>query len=170
MNADKKFEKSNLEKVVLERVVLDTTALIFLSDFSSFENAYTVQEVVEEVKDRLTAMKLSAMLEKLKVLEPDNESVEKIKELSKETGDFEKLSEADIKVIALAKQLNANRTVCVLISDDYNVQNVAGHLGIKCISVFNPAIKRLIKWRGVEKIEGGPRKRTIGPRKRKTKP
>jgi UPF0271 protein len=163
MSADKEFGGNNLEKVVLERVVLDTTALIFLSDFSSFEKAYTVQEVVEEVKDRLTAMKLSAMLEKLKVLEPDKEFVEKIKELAKETGDFEKLSEADIKIIALAKQLGANRVVCVLISDDYNVQNVAGHSGITCVSVFNPAIKRLIKWRGVENIERGPRKRRTRP-------
>lgn len=126
----------------LKKVVFDTTALIFLSDFTPFEKIYTVDDVVEEVKDRLTSMKLSAVLKKMKVVEPDKASIEDVKAIAKETGDFAKLSDTDVKVIALAKQLD-----CTIISDDYNIQNVAGHLGIAYVSVFNPAIKKLKKWR-----------------------
>ena len=125
----------------MKRVVLDTTALVFLSDFSVFEEAYTVDGVIDEVKDRKTTTKLSAILGKLKVLEPEQSAVEWIKSLAMRTGDLGKLSETDIDVLALAKQMR-----CPIISDDYNIQNVAGHAGIKYVSVFNPAIKKLKKW------------------------
>jgi UPF0271 protein len=125
----------------MRQVVLDTTALIFLNDFSAFEQAYTVQDVVEEVKDRKTVMKLDSMLASLKVVEPETAHIEHIKTVADETGDLKKLSETDIKVLALAKQLD-----CVVISDDYNIQNVAGHTNIDFVSVFNPAIKKLKKW------------------------
>lgn len=126
---------------IMKRVVLDTTALVFLSDFSVFEEAYTVDGVIDEVKDRKTTTKLSAILGKLKVLEPEQSAVEWIKSLAMRTGDLGKLSETDIDVLALAKQMR-----CPIISDDYNIQNVAGHAGIKYVSVFNPAIKKLKKW------------------------
>jgi UPF0271 protein len=126
----------------MKSVILDTTALIFLADFSAFEDVYTVQDVIDEVKDRMTSMKLSALLKELKVVEPEQGLVDEIKSLAEETGDLSRLSETDIKVLALAKQTGGT-----IISDDYGVQNVAGHAGIEFVSVFNPTIKKLKKWR-----------------------
>lgn len=125
----------------MKRVVLDTTALIFLADFSAFEEVCTVQDVVDEVKDRMTSMKLAALLKELKVIEPSRMSVDEVKEIAEQTGDLPRLSETDIKVLALARQTGG-----ILISDDYGIQNVAGHAGIKFVSVHNPEIKKLRKW------------------------
>jgi UPF0271 protein len=122
------------------KVVLDTSAIIYLSDFRKFDEIFTVQDVIEEVKDRITAMKLSGL--KLKITEPKKESIEEIKKVAEETSDLEKLSKTDLKVLALAKEKN-----CTIISDDYNIQNIAEKIGIDYISIFSKKITKLIKWK-----------------------
>jgi endoribonuclease Nob1 len=122
------------------KVVLDTSAIIFLNDFRSFDEIITVPEVIEEVKDQTTSMKLFGL--NLKIIEPSEDSVKEIKKVAKETGDMHKLSNTDIKVLALAKENNSK-----LISDDRCIQNVAEKIGIECISIYNKKITRVITWK-----------------------
>jgi UPF0271 protein len=122
------------------RVVLDTSAFIYLNDFRSFDEILTVQEVVDEVKDKVSSMKLSSM--KIKIVEPAKKVVDEIKSTAKKTGDLEKLSETDVKVLAAARENS-----CTIISDDRNIQNVAEKLSIVYMSVFNKKISRLIEWK-----------------------
>jgi UPF0271 protein len=122
------------------KVVLDTSAIIYLNDFRKFDEILTVQEVVEEVKDKVSSMKLSGL--RFKVIEPSKTSINEIKKIAKETGDLEKLSNTDIKVLALAKEKN-----CTVISDDRNVQNIAEKLNIKYVSIYNEKITKLIVWK-----------------------
>jgi endoribonuclease Nob1 len=122
------------------KVVLDTSAIIYLNDFRKFDEILTVQEVVEEVKDKVSSMKLSGL--RFKVIEPSKTSIDEIKKIAKETGDLEKLSNTDIKVLALAKEKN-----CTVISDDRNVQNIAEKLNIKYVSIYNEKITKLIVWK-----------------------
>jgi UPF0271 protein len=122
------------------RVVLDTSAIIYLNDFRKFEEILTVQEVVDEVKDKISSIKLSSL--KLKVVEPSEKVLEEIKDAARESGDLEKLSETDLKVLAAARESNSK-----IISDDRNVQNVAEKIGIKYVSVFNKKITKLITWK-----------------------
>jgi UPF0271 protein len=122
------------------RVVLDTSAIIYLNDFRKFDEIFTVDSVIREVKDRITAMKLPGL--KLKIFEPEKETVQKIKSVARETGDLEKLSETDVEVLAAAVESNST-----IISDDRNIQNVAEKLGIKYISVFSEKITKLITWK-----------------------
>jgi UPF0271 protein len=96
--------------------------------------------VVEEVKDRISKIKLEAL--NLRILEPDKRFLEEVKIIAKKTGDLEKLSRADIQVLALAKELKAN-----IVSDDYNIQNVAKKLGIEFTPVFSKGIKKIFYWK-----------------------
>ena len=84
-------------------------------------------------------MKLSGI--KLKVFDPEKSSINEIKKTAKETGDLEKLSKTDIKVLALAKENRLD-----IVSDDYNIQNVAEKIGINYISLFSSKITKLIRW------------------------
>lgn len=122
------------------KVVLDTSAIIYLNDFRKFDETLSVQDVVEEVKDKITAMKLSSL--DLKITEPAKKTINEVKKVATDTGDLEKLSRTDIKILALAKENN-----CTIISDDRNIQNVAERLGINYISIFNKKITKLIKWK-----------------------
>lgn len=122
------------------KVVLDTSAIIYLNDFRLFEEMVTVSEVIEEVKDNVSSLKLSGL--NLKILEPGVESIKEVKGVAKKTGDLEKLSKTDLKVLALAKETNFT-----IISDDRNIQNVAEKMGIKYVSIFNKRITKLIIWK-----------------------
>jgi len=96
--------------------------------------------VVGEIKDRKTGLKLHSI--DAKILEPKREFVERVKKVAAKTGDLEKLSKTDLDVLALAKELKA-----VIVSDDYNVQNVAERMGVKAIPVFSRGISKLFVWR-----------------------
>ena len=121
------------------KVVLDTSAIIFLNDFRSFDEIFTVPDVIREVKDKISSLKLSGI--KLNVLEPDKKTIKDIKTIAETTGDLEKLSNTDIKVLALAKENNLT-----IISDDYNIQNVAEKSKINYVSLFNKKITKLVQW------------------------
>lgn len=122
------------------RVVLDTSAIIYLQDFRKFDEIFIPFLVAEEVKDKLSSMKLEAI--EARIIEPEENFVKEIKKIARKTGDLEKLSKADIQVLALAKQLEAT-----VVSDDYNIQNVAKKLGIKYIPVLTKGIKEIYFWR-----------------------
>ena len=122
------------------RVVLDTSALIYLNDFRDFNEIFTADSVMREVKDKITKLKLASL--KLKIIGPSKDAIKEIEGTAKKTGDFEKLSKTDIEVLALAKEFK-----CTIISDDRNIQNVAEKLGIEYISMFNKKITKLIVWK-----------------------
>ncbi|WP_297512683.1 PIN domain-containing protein, partial [Thermococcus sp.] len=75
-----------------------------------------------------------------KVLVPSKESVEVVMEAARKTGELNELSEADIEVLALAYELKAT-----LLTDDYNLQNIAKTLGIP-FKTLKRGIKRVIRW------------------------
>ncbi len=76
------------------------------------------------------------------VIEPDREFIEEVVKIAKRTGDYEVLSPVDIDVIALALQENAT-----IITDDYAIQNVAAHLGLKFESGEMRGIREKRKWK-----------------------
>jgi UPF0271 protein len=122
------------------RAVLDTSAIIYLQDFRKFDEIFIPALVAEEVKDRLSTMKLEAL--NAKRLEPDKKFLEDVEAVAKKTGDLEKLSRADIQVLALAKELKAT-----IISDDYNIQNIAKKLKIEFLPVSSKGIKEIFFWK-----------------------
>jgi len=121
------------------KVVLDTSALIYLNDFRSFDQILTVQEVKEEVKDKISKLKLRSL--DLKIVEPTKIVVKEVEDAARKTGDLEKLSKTDIKVLAAGLEFGAT-----IISDDRNIQNVAEELKMEFLSVFSKKISMKFKW------------------------
>ncbi len=102
----------------------------------------TTPKVVEEVKDPESKLFLEGLISagKVRVLEPSRESVETVKDAAKKTGELNELSEADVEVLALAYELKG-----ILLTDDYNLQNIAKTLGIE-FRTLKRGIKRVIRW------------------------
>ena len=121
------------------KVVLDTSAIIYLNDFRMFDEIFTVSDVIDEVKDRINTLKLSGI--NFQVVDPTESSIKEIKKIARETGDLEKLSKTDIKILSLAKENRLD-----IVSDDYNIQNVAERIGIKYISLFSGKITKFTQW------------------------
>ena len=83
----------------------------------------------------------------LTILMPTKESIEKIITVSKETGDFNRLSEADIEILALSFEISENEDKeVVILTDDYSIQNVANSLNIKFESINQSGITKTFKW------------------------
>jgi len=102
------------------KVVLDTSALLLGKPLPSDFEYYAPPMVMEEIEKKLGSCPMEIF-----VMMPEKKFMEKVVEMAKKTGDYKKLSEADIEVLALALQLNA----CIL-TEDFSIQNVASFLGI----------------------------------------
>lgn len=118
--------------------VLDSSALIHPI---GFEDAATVPEVLEEVRNRPSRLRIENAMAagKLRLLEPSPEAMAVVLEKSGESGDS--LSHADSKLVALALEQHA-----VLVTDDYGMQNVAKLLGVSFKPLSERGIQKAIMW------------------------
>jgi UPF0271 protein len=78
----------------------------------------------------------------LKIREPKVDSIEDIRKNSEETGDLGVLSNIDLKILALAYEMQG-----IIVSDDFAIQNVALHMGVEFTSCSGNVIKELRKWK-----------------------
>jgi endoribonuclease Nob1 len=119
----------------------------FYTGFVFLSSAYrycTTQAVLDEVKHiKRSHGAIEALLESnnLQILNLDTKSIKKVVAAARRTGDYTKLSEADISIIALALQMEI-----VLVTDDYAVANVATTLKIPVKSVASKGITHTRKW------------------------
>jgi endoribonuclease Nob1 len=118
-------------------------ASVFLYHFSVSGNLYTVPEVTRELKSSEAGIVLQEYLKGgLKIESPLKTDVEIVTEKAKSTGDYFRLSQADIDLLAKALELSGT-----LVTDDYSIQNVAARLGIETQPIQQARIKRVLKWR-----------------------
>lgn len=124
--------------------ILDASAFYAGIPFRSSNKCFTTNAVYKEVKHiRRSYSALEALIDagNLIIIKPEKASLNKVIVCSKRTGDYVKLSEADISIIALALQLKK-----ILISDDFAVANVASFLKIRVKTLAFKGIGELRKW------------------------
>jgi len=125
--------------------VLDTPFFLYGLDPSGMDGKCVISpEVRDEVLRGFPARKLGYYLEAgvVEIASPCEESLKKAGKAAILTGDSERLSVADISVIALAIELKGT-----IITDDYSVQNVARVLKIEYLPLKERGIKGLWEWR-----------------------
>ncbi|GAB0097586.1 RNA-binding protein NOB1 [Sergentomyia squamirostris] len=87
-------------------LVADTAAFIENAPLQELaENVITINEVLEEIKNKRQLRRLVVLPFDLKVMEPTPENIAFAREFSKKTGDYTSLSSVDLKVVALTYQL-----------------------------------------------------------------
>jgi len=106
----------------------------------------TVQEVLEEARDLCSRLEFETAVTagKVSVTEPSKESVLKVRKKVGQTGD--RVSEVDIKLLALALDLQLAGKGPELVTDDYAIQNLASLFGIAYRRVAMPGIKEVFAW------------------------
>jgi endoribonuclease Nob1 len=131
-------------------LVLDTSA--FLAGFDPFsqpQEQVTVPKVAEEIqRNSMVKTRFEAAVEsgKVKVKAPTEESLAQVKASAGKVGDWHKLSETDLQVLALAQELKAQGYTPQIVTDDYSIQNVAKQLGIEFLALATFGIKRMLEW------------------------
>ena len=138
---------------------LKKTSMIFIIDTSAILSGkpinldglimITTSSVYNELKPGGRDYKtLQFLMEKgLSINSPSQDSVDKIKIISNKTGDLNRLSEADIDILALALDINkADKKKAVILTDDYSIQNVAYAINIKFESISQKGIAKKFIW------------------------
>jgi UPF0271 protein len=123
-------------------LVLDTSAI--LSGKPAPDGIlYAPPAVVDEFQaGGKSRRQLDYMLEAgLRVIPPQAASLGIAEEAATRTGDLAKLSEADLEVLALARDVHG----CV-VTDDYAIQNVAATLKIPFEPINQAGIKEVVQW------------------------
>ncbi|MGB9901930.1 NOB1 family endonuclease [Methanothrix sp.] len=98
----------------------------------------TVPAVEQELKDIRSRIKLQ--ISDVRIEPPTKETLKRATDAARETGDLSRLSKTDLEVLAKAIEYDA-----ALATDDYALQNVAAHLGLRVEPVVQRGIRRLIK-------------------------
>ena len=131
-------------------IILDTSAFIAGFDPFSIQNVqYSVPMVEKELfSDSLSWTRLNAAVEnkKLRIKEPSEEFVNKVKEASKTVGDVSFLSEADLQVLALALEIKSEGKTPLIVTDDYSIQNVANQISVEFAPLMTFGIRFRLHW------------------------
>ncbi len=121
------------------KYVLDSSCFINTNSLNFEESeTYTTPSVIKELKD----FKSKALLNIInpEIIKPKKECLRIVKEKAKKTGDINVLSETDIEVIALGIEIEG-----IVVSDDFDVQNICEELRIDWRSISGTNIKKLFK-------------------------
>jgi UPF0271 protein len=125
------------------KYVLDTSAILSGKDLPADSELFSSPKIVDELKHGRMKRRLDFLIESgLKILSPSEKSKEEIVSVAENTGDVARVSDADMEILALAKELKA-----ILLTDDYSIQNIASKLGVEFKGISQEGITKTIKWR-----------------------
>lgn len=82
----------------------------------------------------------------LKIIQPEEEIVKKVVKTCKKYGEKERLSDADIELLAISYQLQNEDYKPVILTDDFSIQNIAEILKIEYQNINQRKIKEKFKW------------------------
>ena len=120
-----KEESDNLKNLVSESILkfaLDATAFYQGFHLRSNDTCITTRLVFEEIshiQEKFSILESLISSNKIMILEPNELTVKMIKAVITQIGET-RLSDADISIVALAKEFNAT-----LVSDDFSICNLA---------------------------------------------
>jgi|Deesub1362A_J573_1020465.scaffolds.fasta_scaffold00872_20 UPF0271 protein len=126
----------------MEKYIIDSSAIFFRKGL--YPSMVTVPEVIKEIRDSSSVDYLSFI--DLEVKEPDGSCVEEIEKIAKRSGDIYRLSETDIKLLALALTVRKEGFEPVIVTDDYSIQNVAKIAQLKTDSIIQKGISKEFMW------------------------
>jgi endoribonuclease Nob1 len=130
--------------------ILDTSAILSGKPlYGACDVMMTVPGVSAELKPGGRDYRTFELLQEtgLSIHAPSLEALSLIKQAALKTGDSQRLSSADLEVLALAVDVNKEKdTEAVILTDDYSIQNVAVSLHILFVGVSQKEIKKKFKW------------------------
>jgi len=128
----------------LDFKIVDASAFYAGIPFGSLADFVTTSLVYDEIKHiKKNHDAIGVLFEtgRLKIRDPESESINFVIRKAQETGDFQQLSKEDISVLALCIELTGE-----LISDDFAISNVAKNLGVKILPIMTKGIDDVGKW------------------------
>ena len=126
--------------------ILDSSFFFGIQQLPSFDNRNLIitPEIKEEIKDHINQLRIDALLSNgtLKILSYTQESSEELKQKLGSYANYSRLSTADCSILMLAltirkQELDAEITI---VTDDYEIQNIAQLLHFKLLNIRRKSI------------------------------
>ncbi len=131
-------------------LIIDTSAILSGKSLNIDDAILiTTNSVLNEIKPGGKDYRnIQLLIEKgLSVLNPSEKSIKYIINTSKKTGDISRLSDTDIDILAIARDLNMKSdTEIIILSDDYSIQNLSNYLKINYLNISQSGITKRFKW------------------------
>ncbi|MBS3060758.1 MAG: hypothetical protein J4432_04605 [DPANN group archaeon] len=124
--------------------VLDASAIINSNAYKDDCECVTVQEAIDEIKDFKSRLMvdMAMNLKRLRVFMASKESLKLAEDKAREVGSGKQLSNTDKALMALALDQKKRDAETILITDDFTLQNLAAHLGVKFEGVTRGEIRQ----------------------------
>ncbi|KAL1229816.1 RNA-binding protein [Trichinella spiralis] len=123
-------------QLLVEHLMVDTVGFVKADDLRKYgKNIYTIQDVLNEIRDSNTRKKLSTLPYDLKTVMPDEKAIRFVIEFSKKTGDYPSLSVTDVKLIAAVYTMELEHVGSEHIIQEPKVQKTSAVGGLKCEDV-----------------------------------
>ncbi|NYT00437.1 MAG: DNA-binding protein [Methanocellales archaeon] len=127
----------------MSKLVLDS--MVFIYGFRVDGDLITVPDVMNELKDEKSIMIFELAKDAgMKVEQAEKHYVSLVEKEAQSTGDFDSLSRTDIHLLAKALQYLGEGTY--IVSDDYEIQNMASRLGVKVKKIIQKGIRDVLIW------------------------
>ena len=128
--------------------ILDTSAFVAGFVPSGEGEFVTVSSVLREITNEKERMVAEIAVEQggLTLEDPGPEAMGKVKEAATTSGDLGLLSDTDMEVLALALEKMGQGHEVLILTDDYDIQNVATNMGIPYRPMAERGIGRVFKW------------------------
>lgn len=112
------------------------------------ENNYTVSEIISEIKDFKSKIKIDEAIhnKKIQIITPSEKSILKLENKLLKSGDGLRLSQPDKMIIALAFDFKYSGKKVKVITDDYTIQNELKINNIAYLGVLNKGIYNIYNW------------------------
>lgn len=133
----------NLDSRTESKFALDATAFYQGFHLHSSCTCITTGLVFEEIshiQNKLSSLESLVLSKRIMIFEPTNNIVKLVKTVAKQTGDT-RLSDADISILALAKDYNVT-----LVTDDFGLCNLAKTMSIRLLNLGTKGIRETRKW------------------------
>lgn len=130
--------------------VIDTSAILSGKQFDDSDvflitSSLVANELSEGGRDFRRFEYLRA--KGLEIHDPSKKSVNFIEKIARNKGEDQRLSKADIQILALAVDVRDQwEKPVVILSDDYSIQNIAAFIDIDFASLNQKGITKKFKW------------------------
>ncbi len=126
--------------------IIDTSTILSGKPLSLDGELYTTPKVEAEFSPGGRSYRVFQFLLEsgLQIISPTREMIEIVRKNILKTGD--RLSDADIELLALALDFKKKGFPVIILTDDYGIQNTAYELGIKYQGVDQRGITKKFKW------------------------
>jgi len=128
-------------------IIVDSSVIISGFNIGDVDaEIWITESALKEIKSTVPYKVEPYLHNKIKIIDVPPMLLKDAKQIAKQTGDFIKLSDTDLELIALMLYARKEGHNVVIATNDYAIQNIAKHLRIEIVAIGYNKINEVRLW------------------------